>query len=171
MKETPSRRLTLPKSCKLRHRSLVEPLFSGGKGVYDFPLRIVWRPLGDEELKDSFRDHIPDRIGALQMMITVPKKKRRHAVDRVLMRRRIREAFRLHRGDLCEAVSRSKEIRTLSMAIIYQSNENLPFSKIEKSMIHLLSKISRRLFEPKGEAAPTVAEVNNSYSVPQETKP
>ncbi len=42
----------------------------------------------------------PADVGALQMLVTVPKKKRRRAVDRVLMRRRIREAYRINRRPL-----------------------------------------------------------------------
>ena len=88
-------KLTLRKSAKLRHRTLVQDLFQKGKSVYAGPLRVTYRALSGEELKESFRLTVPDRLGPVQFMITVPKKKRRHAVDRVLMRRRIREAFRL----------------------------------------------------------------------------
>ncbi len=138
--------LTLGKSSKLRHRTLVEGVFADGKGVYEFPLRVVWRALTTEELDSAFRDHRPDRIGKVQMLITVPKKKRRHAVDRVLVRRRIRESFRLCRRELEEALEKGHpDIRTLSMAIIYQSNENLPYGTIEKAMARSLTKIMRRL--------------------------
>lgn len=144
---------TLGKSSKLRHRTLVEGVFANGKGVYEYPLRVVWRTLTAEELDSAFRDHRPDRIGKVQMLITVPKKKRRHAVDRVLVRRRIRESFRLLRREMEEALEREHpEIRTLSMAIIYQSNENLPYRTIEKAMARLRSKIMRRLSPQENKA-------------------
>lgn len=138
-------RNTLPKSCRLRHRSLVEGLFANGKGTFDYPLRIVWRLLSEEELQSTFCNYVPDRIGPLQMLITVPKKKRRHAVDRVLVRRRIRNAFRLHRHKLQQRVCDLPGSRTLSMAIIYQSTENLPYSKIERSLTKCLEKIEKKL--------------------------
>lgn len=140
-----TRRLTLRKGEKLRHRSLVEPLFRDGESLYEFPLRLTWRALGKEELGKSFRDKVPGRIDSLQMLITVPKKKRRHAVDRVLMRRRIREAYRLNRLPLLDAVERNPDIRTLGMAIIYIHNENLPYDTVEKKMKILFKKLAKRV--------------------------
>lgn len=143
--ENETRRLTLRKGEKLRHRSLVDPLFREGRSFYEYPLRIAWRALTDEELEKTFRDHVPGRIDSLQMLVTVPKKKRRHAVDRVLMRRRIREAYRLKRLPLKEAVENAPGLRTLSMAIIYLHDKNLPYSTIERKMELLFKKLTRSL--------------------------
>lgn len=137
-------RLTLRKGEKLRHRSLVDALFKEGRSIYEFPLRLSWRTLSEKELEETFSDHVPDRIDALQMLITIPKKKRRHAVDRVLMRRRIREAYRLNRGDLKKAVELNPELRTLSIALIYLSDKNLPYSTIEQKMKLLFQKLSKK---------------------------
>ncbi len=134
-------RLTLRKSAKLRHRSLIERVFSEGHSHYAYPIRLSARPLSDDELRANFKDHVPDLIGPLQIMLTVPKKKRKHAVDRVLVRRRIREAFRLNCRELREAVSASDDIRTLSIALIYIADKNESYSKIEKSMKKLLGKL------------------------------
>lgn len=141
----PRTRLTLRKGEKLRHRTLVDGLFSDGESVYDFPLRVSYRPLGAEQLEQSFRNGTPDRIDALQMLITVPKKKRRHAVDRVLMRRRIREAYRLNRLPLKEAVEADPRIRTLGLAIVYIHDKNLPYQTIERKLKLILKKIASRL--------------------------
>lgn len=139
-------RLTLRKDEKLRHRSLVDPLFTKGKSLYEFPLRMAWRVLTPEELEGSFKGPVPERIGKLQMLITVPKKKRRHAVDRVLMRRRIREAYRLCRKELLGDVAAMPEVGTLSMAFVYIHNENLPYSTIERKMRVLLKKVRNVCF-------------------------
>ena len=136
-------RLTLRKDEKLRHKSLVDPLFREGKSLYEFPLRLVWRMLTPEELRESFRGELPGHIGKLQMLITVPKKKRRHAVDRVLMRRRIREAYRLWRKELLADVAESASTGTLGMAFVYMHNENLPYSTIERKMRSLLKKLAK----------------------------
>ena len=93
-------------------------------------------------MSGSFRAELPPQLGKLQMLITVPKKKRRHAVDRVLMRRRIREAYRLNRLSLKETVENIPHSGTLSLAFIYLSDTNLPYSTIEKKMRRLLSKVS-----------------------------
>lgn len=141
--EKESARLTLRKDEKLRHQSLIDPLFKEGKSLYEFPLRLIWRLLTPEELEGSFKDALPEKIGKLQMLITVPKKKRRHAVDRVLMRRRIREAYRLNRKELLGDTVASSNIGTLSMAFIYIHNENLPFDTIQRKMRSLLKKIAK----------------------------
>lgn len=145
-------RMTLRKSAKLRHRTLVQELFQKGKSVYSGPLRITFRALSQEELEGSFRKKIPDLMGPVQMMITVPKKKRRHAVDRVLMRRRIREAFRLQWHPLRKLIQKDPDIRTLSLAIVYVHNENSDMENISTSVGSALSKIRKKLYpQPKGE--------------------
>lgn len=94
---------------------------------------------------------VPEGIGSLQMMVTVPKKKRRKAVDRVQMRRRIREAYRLHRLRLRKYIEDTPSIRTLSMALVYVHDKNLPYLTMEEKMKSLLHKIESRLTpkEPK----------------------
>lgn len=143
-KTSESTRLTLSKSCKLRHRSLVDKLFSEGKTLYQYPIRLSFKALSDEELKCSFRHSVPDRIGPVQFLITVPKKKVRHAVDRVLMRRRIREAIRLRLPLLKDYVAARENVRTLSLAWIY-------LDKNITSSDHIGTKIDRlidRLIHP-----------------------
>lgn len=140
-----SERLTMRKSAKLRHRTLVQSLFEKGKSVYAGPLRVTFRTLTEEELGGSFRVSVPDLMGPVQMMVTVPKKKRRHAIDRVLMRRRIREAFRLQYRPLRLLVEGNPEIRTLSIAIVYMQSENLPYETISSAMGSALAKIIKRL--------------------------
>lgn len=127
---------------KLRHKTLVDGVFAEGKTLYDYPLRVTYRALGRNELSGAFCDHVPERIGELQMLITVPKKKIRHAVDRVKIRRRIRESYRLNRLELQEAVNASDDIRTLGMAFIYLHKEEMDYSAIERKMKRLLQKIA-----------------------------
>lgn len=132
---------------RLRHKRLVEDLFSRGKTLYDFPLRLTYRVLSRKELEESFRNGIPPLVSQVQMMVTVPKKKRRHAVDRVLLRRRIREAYRLNKGPLLDAVKETENTGTLSLAFVYMHAENLDYSLIERKMRKLLCKLLTRLKE------------------------
>lgn len=140
----PHTRLTLRKEEKLRHRSLVESIFKEGSTLYEFPLRISWKALDNEQLESMFRNGVPDAVGSLQMLVTIPKKKLKRAVDRVAMRRRIREAYRLNRIPLKNRVKDSN-LRTLGMAIIYLHNKKLPYSIIEEKLVLLLKKMESRL--------------------------
>ena len=134
-------RYTLKKDEKLRHKTLVDGLFASGTTVYEYPLRMTYRILSTSELEESFRKGSPAGIGSLQMLITVPKKKLRHAVDRVRMRRLIRESYRLNRLELKKEIGCVPEIRTVSIAFIYLHNDLLDYSDIEKKMMKLLAKI------------------------------
>lgn len=147
-----SERFTLRKSAKLRHRTLVQGLFLNGKSVYSGPLRVTFRALSDDDLKGSFREAVPDLMGPVQFMITVPKKKRRHAVDRVLMRRRIREAFRMQWHPLKQKIQQDPDIRTLSLAIVYMENVNSEMDTITAAVGSALSKVRKKLYpQPKGD--------------------
>ncbi len=149
---TTNRRLTLRKSAKLRHRSLIERLFAEGESAYAYPLRMTVHPLSDEQLTANFKDHVPDLIGPIQLLVTVSKKKRRHAVDRVLMRRRVREAFRLNSRALRDSVSALPGVRTVSVAFIYIADKNEDYARVEKAMRKLLSKLSCT-FLPQAESS------------------
>lgn len=141
--------LTFPKSERLRHKILVDALFAKGKTLFEYPLRLTYRPLSASDLENSFRMQIPEGIAPLQVMITVPKKKRRHAVDRVLIRRRIREAWRLQRRQLRRAIEGHPELRSLSVAIIYQADYNIESTKIVAKISRLIAQLLSRINAPK----------------------
>lgn len=146
-------RFTLRKAERLRHRTLVEQLFEHGESLYDFPLRLKWRILDSDSLAGAFRIPTSEKIGRMQMMITVPKKRRKRAVDRVLLRRRIREAYRLNRHILFDALDKRPDIASLEMAFIYIHDDNIDYQHIEKKMIRLLHKIESALL-PEAAGAP-----------------
>lgn len=134
-------RFTLRKDEKLRHKTLVDGAFESGTTIYEYPLRLTYRILDKDALDGSFRNGVPQGIGELQMLITVPKKKLRHAVDRVRMRRLIREAYRLNRLELKEEVRLEESVRTISMAFIYMHGEKTDYDLIERKMKKLLEKV------------------------------
>lgn len=139
--------MKLPKSARIHHRSLQEKLFTSGHKLHEFPLKMVWNSLTAEELKANFRDHVPDLIGRVQVLVSVPKKKRRKAVDRVLMRRRIREAFRLNRKTLLDALEELPQVRTLGVGLIYMKEANVTYAEIEEKLGILLEKLAAKVRE------------------------
>lgn len=137
---------TLRKYDKLRHRSLVNALFEEGESMYEFPIRMVYRVIRKDALAGEFRNEVPDNIGKMQMMVTVPKKKRHFAVDRVYIRRRIREAYRIHRLSLLDDVEEDPSIDSLSIAFIYVSDKNRTYESIERRVVKLLDRLQETLY-------------------------
>lgn len=134
-------RLTLRKSERLHHTPLVNLLFDKGQSTYAYPLRVFYLLLDRESLDRTFHSHTPPGMKPLQMMITVPKKKFRHATDRVLLRRRIREAYRLHRHKLARELDLKAPGKTLLLAFIYIDSQERSYASIEKKMLKLFDKL------------------------------
>lgn len=121
--------LRLYKKQKLCSALAIDALFGKGADVCScllFPLRAVWRE-NPRRSSDA----------PLQFMISVPKKRLRHAVDRVKMRRRIREAFRLHHQEYPLEPNKKYDI-----IFVYVSPDLLPYAKVERAMQKILSQIS-----------------------------
>ena len=95
-------------------------------GALDYPLRAVWRP--------NPRRHSDAPVAFL---ISVPKKRLRHAVDRVAMRRRVREAYRLNRCNypLPEGVR-------LDVAFVYVADRLKSYRSVERAMTRILGALA-----------------------------
>lgn len=132
--------LRFPKRERLCHRTLVTHLFDKGKSEYAFPLRVIYKRVAASELERLFRGHVPPLLAPAMMMVTVPKKKFRHAVDRVWLRRRIREAYRLNR-DTIPAVDSEGEGSRLLMAFIYVGDTKADYARIVAKMRKLLENM------------------------------
>jgi ribonuclease P protein component len=77
---------TFKKEERLCSKKLIEELFHNGSSFLLYPFRIVWlvHPL-------------PAEVPA-QVLINAPKRRFKKAVDRNLIKRRIREAYRLNKS-------------------------------------------------------------------------
>lgn len=156
--------LRMSKRERLHHRSLVMRLFSKGRSDYAYPLRMIWLVQSKKETATLFRGTVPEQIALRQMLITVPKKKFRHAVDRVWLRRRIREAYRLNRDAVPSVMitndAGEQEPAYIQMAFLYVGDKKAPYATIEKKMRKLLEKIGapEESKESKAEAKPAADE-------------
>ena len=119
----------LYKSEKLRSRTAVDSLFDKGVGSVAYPLRVVYRMRQQAEVPAQF-------------LITIPKKRMRHAVDRVLLRRRVREAYRLHRGQLLYPALNASQL-SMDIAFVYVANDKASYQVIEEKMKLLLTRMAR----------------------------
>lgn len=127
-------------------RTAIDMLFAGGRSVVAYPLRAVVavKRCGDDTGSEPGQDIVA------KFMITVPKKKIRTAVGRVLVRRRIREAYRLNRSILAQALQPAGSVAEI--AFLYMDTSIADYATIEASMKKLLGKISSQVAGKEGGA-------------------
>lgn len=125
----------LYKSEKLCSKIEIEKLYAQGTSIIAYPLRAVWLEVPQDDCGHPV---------AARFLISIPKKRIRHAVDRVLLRRRTREAYRLNRSLLDGVV---KEGKTVLIGFNWLANHEYNYVTIERSMQELLSKISSAIIQ------------------------
>lgn len=118
---------TFKKEERLSKDKIIDQLFKEGKSFLIFPLRIVWF---ENDLNTEF---------PAQVLISVPKKKIRKAVNRNLIKRRIREAYRKNKSSLYEILNKAS--RKCTFAIIYTSSEIACYKELEQKIILSLQRL------------------------------
>lgn len=126
---------TFPKKEKLCGDIRIGKLFSEGNAFITYPLRIVYK--FSEEKSDT----------PVKVLIGVPKKKIRKAVDRNRIKRLIREAYRLNKAEFV-AVLNEKEWH-LHLAITYVSDKEANFSLIQEKIRVALPRILNSINDKK----------------------
>ena len=114
------RRYTLSKEERLSWKRYIDSLFAKGQSFVAFPLRVIYLPLEEE---------MPARASFL---VSVPKKKFKRAVKRNLIKRQVREAYRVRKYELLDLLE-AKGKRML-IAFLYIDKEIHPFTTMEKAM-------------------------------------
>ena len=79
----------------------------------------------------------------LKALIVVPKKRVRLASDRNVIKRRVKEAYRLQKSELEKYLKSNNH--QLNLAIIYQKHEILDYKLIEVKIKLLLSRLKEEL--------------------------
>lgn len=120
----------LYKSEKLCSKLEIERLYAHGTSIIAYPLRAVWLVVPAVESKHPV---------AARFLISIPKKRIRHAVDRVLLRRRTRESYRLNRKLLTPV---TKKGRTVLIGFNWLAKHPCDYNTIERCMQELLGKIA-----------------------------
>ena len=120
-----------PKNQKLCNDKSIERLFENGKYLTENPFRIIYNSYNNNE--DVF----------VKVLIVVTKKRVRLASDRNLIKRRVKEAYRLQKSEL-EKYLKSKN-HQLNLAIIYQKYEILDYKLIEEKIKLLLNRLKEAL--------------------------
>ena len=121
-----------PKAEKLKSKKIIDLLFSEGKSVSKYPLRLVY-------IKHDFEENIPLKIG-----VSVSKKYFKKAVDRNYYKRLLRESYRLNKKLLVEKLGDH-----YCCMFFYQTTEKLTFQEVNEKTIQLFEKFIKLLHEEK----------------------
>jgi ribonuclease P protein component len=118
-----------PSTERLKSRKAIERMFKEGQSFGQYPLRLVWLPL-------------PEKTEApVQFSVSVGKKKFPHAVDRNRLRRRVREAYRLHKDVLFKALD--GQARAFGLMAIYTAADEQMYAAIEEAMSRALRRLAK----------------------------
>lgn len=118
-----------PKSEKLVSVTEIKGLFASKKKVTAFPLKIIYN------IRTLHNEAAP-----LSVLVVVPKRKFKRAVDRNLLKRRIREAYRSVKSELNLHESMLKNI-----GILYISDEIAELGTIIAALRSALTKTLNKI--------------------------
>jgi len=110
---------------RLCNKRLINALYKSGSSFILYPYKVVLYPT--DEL------NIP-----VQVLISVPKRRFKRAVDRNLLKRRIREAYRLQKNNLLYPLLGDSHIL---LSIQYIGNKIENYDLISKKMTALFLKL------------------------------
>ncbi|MCF8345663.1 MAG: ribonuclease P protein component [Bacteroidales bacterium] len=122
---------TFNRSEKLKSRKSIESLFRGGYNVSSPPFRMLYRA-------------VEQRTAPALMTVAVPKRLIRNAVDRNLVKRRTREAYREIKLPLYNKI-REKQDTSYEILFLYQSGEIADYKTIKNAVTFLLHRLSERI--------------------------
>ena len=83
--------------------------------------------------------------GLVRIFVSAPKKYLHHAVDRNLMKRRMREAIRKNLSEMRKAAAENNIC--IDIAFVFQSNNIQDYSDVERIIVLSLTKIYSEVYE------------------------
>jgi len=114
---------TFRKAEHLKSEILIKELFSKGSSFHLYPFRIIHKPLS------SSQDPVH------QVLFSVPARSFKRAVDRNILKRRAREAYRLNKSALILNTP-------LLLGFIYSAKKIESFDVIQTSVIRVIDKLN-----------------------------
>ena len=121
------KRNTFPLKEHLKSKSVIDNLYANGTSATAFPLRAV------------FLEQPTTQEPTATILINVAKRRFRHAVDRNLLKRRIREAYRTSKHSFIETLENNG--KKMAVAIMYIDTKPNSTEYIKRKMEKLLNAI------------------------------
>lgn len=115
-----------PKSERLNHKKVISQLFQSGQTSFSYPFRLV------------FATHPEPSDIKPQILISIPKKKFKKAVDRNWLKRRIKEAYRQNKIILTD---KNAQFQIRHLIIIYIATEKMPYGDLKKKLLKALNRL------------------------------
>ena len=119
---------TFKKEERLCNKKLIDELYHSGSSFLCYPFKVSWLFIAD-----------PQPVCA-QILFSVSKKRFKKAVDRNLIKRRIREAYRLNKQQQLYDVLTGID-KKIVFSVGYIGKEILAYETIEKKMQKLLTQL------------------------------
>ena len=149
----------LSKSERIVSQKLINELFTGGQSqsLTAFPIRIVYEQLSTLNSQTSIlkpqlsilnsqtstlNSQLSTLKSQISILISVPKRRFKHAVDRNRVKRQLREAYRKNKQLL---ISELPEGQSVALAFIWLSDQHLPSSIVEQRVTGLLQRIAKKI--------------------------
>lgn len=127
---------SFPKSQRLYSRYLIDKLFEPGnsKSLSAYPLRLVYR-IYETQDGATYANKADNAL-----LISVPKRCFKHAVDRNRVKRQVREAYRNNKE-----LMHLPEGMTANLALIWLDNTLYPADVVVAKVCKLLQRMSEKI--------------------------